>query len=753
MTSSVRILSTSSVDSSPSILLVNADGSKILVNCGEGCQRSFLEYSQRLSTVKAVCLTHLGHEAIGGLPGVILTSADSAASAAAEKIVQQQKQLTPKTTNQIEKNAVLPNLHLIGPLGTQTFIHSLRHFMRREQFQLDIHEGIVQDLNLGPRKSQKRNDYTTESFTITSIVCTIDDVVEPNTSPKHSRKRPHPEERIPKQVLSFIFTTPKVPGKFLPDKAMELGVPKGPLYGLLKSGQSVTFVDTNGEEKTVDSAQVVTPANPVVAVMVLYYPTDNVANVLFRSGKSLSVFPEEVKLELVIHICPAHLFKEYGLRYWREAEVQHIFVTTDRESGDLDGTPFQSAAIEAQTRAFICRELYLVPRVPLTKTHDIPNEDYCIARPMMEYILIPQLRRGFVQSTSLTDQAQDKQKVETFAQNSGAFAISKKILNDCRGFYHCGSGEQLLFTGTGSALPCKHRNVTGMFLRQADGRSILLDVGEGTIGSLLRAFPSGNDDDVLHSIKAVWISHPHADHHLGLLRLLKERRSTDIPIQLLAPGPIFRFLNEYSSIDPSIQNSYYAIDCQYLVHDNHELRARLNDIVGISSCQAIPVAHCAHSYAAIMDGTSFGRLVYSGDCRPSRELAKAAIGADLLIHEATFEDGMEMEAALKKHSTVGEALKVAADMKAKYVVLTHFSQRYPKIPPTPADSQYKSPIIFAFDFMKLQRSTLEVASRLTPALRLLYPDDETDSCKSQPSDAVAATAMSVPGLFAQGVLL
>jgi ribonuclease Z len=693
-------------------------------------------------------LTHLGHEAIGGLPGVILTSADSAASSAAEKIVQQQKQ-PPKATNQIEKDAVLPNLHLIGPLGTRTFIHSLRHFMRREQFHLDIHEGSVQELTLELRKSQKRNDYTTESFTITSIVINIDEV-DPVTTPKKSRKRPHPEQKVPKQVLSFIFTTPKVPGKFLPDKAKELGVPKGPLYGLLKSGQSVTFPDENGKEVTVESAQVVTPANPAAAVMVLYYPTENVANVLFRSGTSLCEFPKEVRLELVIHICPAHLLNDFGLTHWREAEIHHIFITTDRELGDRDGTPFQSAAIEAQTRAYLCRELYLVPHPPLTETHDDP-QGYCTAKPMMEYILIPQSKRGFVESNSQTEQ--DNQKVLTFAEDSGACAMSKEILKDCSGFKHGGSWEQLLFTGTGSALPCKHRNVTGMFLRQADGRSILLDVGEGTIGSLLRAFPPSRDDDILGSIKAVWISHPHADHHLGLLRLLKERRSSEIPIQLLAPAPIFRFLNEYSSIDPSIQDSYYAIDCQYLVHDNHEMSSRLKDIVGISSCRAIPVAHCAHSYAAILDGTSFGRLVYSGDCRPSRELAKAAFGADLLIHEATFEDGMEMEAALKKHSTVGEALKVAAEMEAKCIVLTHFSQRYPKIPPTPADSRHTNPIIFAFDFMVLQRCTLEIASRLTPALRLLYPDNETDSCKSQPNDDVAATAMSVPGLFAQSFLL
>jgi len=35
------------------------------------------------------------------------------------------------------------------------------------------------------------------------------------------------------------------------------------------------------------------------------------------------------------------------------------------------------------------------------------------------------------------------------------------------------------------------------------------------------------------------------------------------------------------------------------------------------------------------------------------------LDTDLLIHEATFEDGMEEDAVLKRHSTVGDAIDVA----------------------------------------------------------------------------------------------
>jgi ribonuclease Z len=52
----------------------------------------------------------------------------------------------------------------------------------------------------------------------------------------------------------------------------------------------------------------------------------------------------------------------------------------------------------------------------------------------------------------------------------------------------------------------------------------------------------------------------------------------------------------------------------------------------------------------------------------------------VLIHEATFDDELKGDALAKKHSTTSEALDIGARMGAKAVVLTHFSQRYQKIP-------------------------------------------------------------------------
>jgi ribonuclease BN (tRNA processing enzyme) len=69
--------------------------------------------------------------------------------------------------------------------------------------------------------------------------------------------------------------------------------------------------------------------------------------------------------------------------------------------------------------------------------------------------------------------------------------------------------------------------------------------------------------------------------------------------------------------------------------------------------------------------------LFSGDCRPSKELQTIGKGCDLLIHEATFDDSMQLDALNKKHTTTSEALLVGKNMGAKHILLTHFSQRYP----------------------------------------------------------------------------
>ncbi|KAK3705173.1 hypothetical protein QZH41_013960, partial [Actinostola sp. cb2023] len=89
----------------------------------------------------------------------------------------------------------------------------------------------------------------------------------------------------------------------------------------------------------------------------------------------------------------------------------------------------------------------------------------------------------------------------------------------------------------------------------------------------------------------------------------------------------------------------------------------------------VPVHHCYDSHGIVLTHNSGWKLVYSGDCAPSERLWKEGLNATLLIHEATFLPEYKKTHKVK-HSTFDEAIEVSKKMRARYTILTHFSQRY-----------------------------------------------------------------------------
>ena len=806
MTSSIRILTPLGLDSNPSLLLVSPNGSKTLINCGEGCQRAFLESSSfgpninvgslRISSVNRLCLTHIGHDAFGGLPGMILTTADVAESAA-KNFQQSQANGTEKNDewpqtriNTTKRNGSfisedgnegIPNLEIVGPVGTRTFIHALRHFMRRDRFNVHVHEGIFHSSlrscegtqTTAPKKKQKKSKPNTSNdsmeFTVKSIPIDY-----------------HAKE-FTKQAISYIFTTPPIPGKFLIEKANELKIPRGPMYAELKAGKSVTFIhpDTN-EERTVTPEEVLAEGSGGLCVIVMYCPSLIVLHGLQQSDFMRGFhngLPNGAEIDAVVHLTPKRVYQTDEYQAWctslgtnPDHIALHVAESLEDRVSNSANSPFVSAMRGAVRRSFVNNTLFPLPKLDFEKANNNEQMKDISGCAMMEYVLLPRSRRGVnMLTTQRAQMDEDLCALRTEVYKSGAIELgkeiaateTKKVVENTNGNESSNMGE-LIFTGTGSAVPCKHRNVTGMYLRMCNGNSMLLDIGEGTIGQLLHswrntlnptAFLVDEYRSRIQGIKAVWISHPHADHHLGILRLLSERIllcGKNDPIVLMAPPNMIAFLSEYQSVVPEIAKSYIAVDSRNMregFQTDHAIGMKLFSDLGITQCTSVPVSHCPNSFAIIVDGTSFGRVAYSGDCRPSDRFASAAFDADLLIHEATFEDGMQEEAVLKRHSTVGEAINIALKMKAKSLVLTHFSQRYPKIPPVNLNG--RDEITVAFDFMILKKESMHLASKLTPALRLLYPNDSVDDGADMTEDVepIAKNLLSVPGVFAaKGIL-
>ncbi|XP_021829197.1 tRNase Z TRZ3, mitochondrial [Prunus avium] len=169
---------------------------------------------------------------------------------------------------------------------------------------------------------------------------------------------------------------------------------------------------------------------------------------------------------------------------------------------------------------------------------------------------------------------------------------------------------------------------------------------------------------------------------------------------------------------------------------------------GLEALMSFPVIHCPQAFGVVLRASerlnSVGKvipgwkIVYSGDTRPCPELAEASRGATVLIHEATFEDGMVDEAIARNHSTTKEAIEVGNSAGVFRIILTHFSQRYPKIPVFDDTHMHKTCI--GFDMMSINIADLPVLPKVLPYLKLLFRNEMIIDESDEVVDAAASVA-------------
>ncbi|KAI0180211.1 hypothetical protein GGR52DRAFT_530257 [Hypoxylon sp. FL1284] len=313
---------------------------------------------------------------------------------------------------------------------------------------------------------------------------------------------------------------------------------------------------------------------------------------------------------------------------------------------------------------------------------------------------------------------------------------------------------EVIALGTGSAIPSKYRNVAGTLIRVPGIGNYLLDCGENTLGQLRRVF--GNElPEVLRDLKCVWISHLHADHHLGMASVIKawheETRSSRPSAKLLVASHrhMIYWLEEYANVED------FGIDRLEMVSfkemDPSRPSARIfkprifdrreRAEFGLARIDACFVTHCYGALATSLTFPTGLKVAYSGDCRPSyKDFTVIGQGATLLVHESTFDDERRLDAIAKKHSTTSEAVVVGRLMRARRIFLTHFSQRYQNIPlvgdslvvrtddDIAANASDKvladEVVLVAFDYMRVRLGDFRKAQAFLPALQKLFQEDD-----------------------------
>ena len=109
-------------------------------------------------------------------------------------------------------------------------------------------------------------------------------------------------------------------------------------------------------------------------------------------------------------------------------------------------------------------------------------------------------------------------------------------------------------------------------------------------------------------MRAVWISHPHADHHLGLATLLRRRAEAldraggggagGAPRQLvlMAPHPVLSWLQEYSRLEgarAALADLYRPVESSWIQRPDapHPEGRYLLDELGLRGCFNVRVEH------------------------------------------------------------------------------------------------------------------------------------------------------------------
>ncbi|KAG0069504.1 Zinc phosphodiesterase ELAC protein 2 [Linnemannia elongata] len=744
----LQVLSTGTADCPPSVIL-HFDSQRYMINCGEGTQRLCMQQKVRFSKLKTILFTRTHWDCIGGTPGMLLTLSDVG----------------------------IRNMRLLGGENLTHAIISTRHFVYRNTMAVDTVEftkdsGSYRDENLRITAVQVYPDNFERSLPYEWSAPPTSPNRSNSSSPSNSAASPVPKHRDSPVTGSKRSSDELSPSTSTPVAAVEDEQPPKSdteirkmilegMFNLSKSNGINAHPLANKKVKR-------DPRAPVPQTDVDMIEAARTDFERFQGTGS-----DKLTAACIVHLGGHSVMSHPEYKAWMQRfgpETQHIIANQEYCSQKLI---WRSQAQSCYKLSALDSNIFPLPYYNNTPTHVLSADlqdlgvKADLAESMMTYLLEP--------STGL-ERSEVIPPLELFKDHSSLKNSPKDYLRE---YYNLAMkaqeeiakekafgptevpGKDVVLTalGTGSSHPSKYRNVSATIVETPKHGTFLLDTGEGTYGQMFRQFggyrmsadQANSVDDRIKNLKGIFISHLHADHHLGIVTLIdrwNQFRTADTdPLYLIAPLKFNSFLQELSDTqDFGYQNVRYIqsediVHWRQLQHDHRYRIARpalmsLFETSGFKDIQTVDVIHCPWAYGISMTHKDGWKIVYSGDTRPSQNLVEAGQGATVLLHEATFEDDMEEEALKKRHSTTKEAIMVGEGMEAKHTLLTHFSQRYPKIPRFDADG--KSTIIgICFDLMSVRFGEIEHLAKFLPALEVLYSpqSDEAKEGEEEDNDA------------------
>lgn len=275
------------------------------------------------------------------------------------------------------------------------------------------------------------------------------------------------------------------------------------------------------------------------------------------------------------------------------------------------------------------------------------------------------------------------------------------------------------FLGTCAGQPSKQRNVSSLALKLLDeiNEIWLFDCGEGTQHQILETTIKPR------KIKKIFITHLHGDHVLGLPGFLSSRafqaNEEQTDLELYGPVGVKNFVmtslkmtktrlpyrihfHEFdeNNLGKIMETDKFVVYAEALDHSIFCVGYRVmqKDLEGTLDAEGLKAAGVPFGPlfgklkngedVTLEDGTVIiaknyisapkkGKIVtILGDTRMTDASIRLGLGADVLVHEATYGKGDEKIAGRHGHSTNMQAAQIAKKASAKRLLLNHISPRF-----------------------------------------------------------------------------
>ncbi len=230
---------------------------------------------------------------------------------------------------------------------------------------------------------------------------------------------------------------------------------------------------------------------------------------------------------------------------------------------------------------------------------------------------------------------------------------------------------ELTFIGTGAAIPPADRGNTAFTVR-TDNFLFLADAGPTIFNGLQRA---GIEPT---SVDALYLSHGHADHVLGLpqIALVSKFIPRQLPLKILATAAVRAAVTTIQSLTfPESLDTLKSFDWIELIEGQRQAHM-LTDRLRITTQLVLGPPYMPVMGLRLDFLERNYSIAFSADTAPSESVVDLAQDADLLIHEASFSATLEpdQDPTFYFHSDARMAGQIAARARVKQLALVHLSR-------------------------------------------------------------------------------